>query len=206
MISDMTVLVPLAALIMSIVAFISFRSIRGVVVPIGAVSISALAIMAFVSAAYETLNQLTAAIPSIMIVVGFAYSIHIVAAYYDAIRESAVAPADDSSPALVALRKVATPVLFTGLTTAAGFGSLATSSLRSIQEYGIATAVGVIFTTIITLTFSPALLQVLPLPKSVRRNSDRDRKNDRFEQSLNNLTPAQYARTISTRNPEPAIF
>ena len=187
MISDMTVLVPIAALVMSIIAFISFRSIRGVVVPIAAVLISALASMAYVSVAYGTLNQLTAAIPSIMIVVGFAYSVHIVAAYYDAIRESGGATGDDSSPALVALRKVATPVLFTGFTTAAGFGSLATSSLRSIQEYGTATAIGVIFTMFITLTFSPALLHLLPHPKSVKRNSNQKNKIDRFDQSLARL-------------------
>ncbi|MBW2388253.1 MAG: MMPL family transporter, partial [Deltaproteobacteria bacterium] len=183
MLRDSTHVVPISALVMALIAFVAFRTLRGVAIPVLTVAISALATMAFVAMAYGSLNQLTVAVPSVMIVVGFAYSIHIVSAYYDAVRELRGPGATQMSPALMALHEVAAPTLFTGLTTAAGFGSLATSSLASIQQYGIATSVGVVITMIVTLTFSPALLELLPIPASVRQ----PRTHDRIDQSLAKL-------------------
>ncbi|MBW1881999.1 MAG: MMPL family transporter [Deltaproteobacteria bacterium] len=183
MLRDSTHVVPISALVMALIAFVAFRTLRGVAIPVLTVAISALATMAFVAMAYGSLNQLTVAVPSVMIVVGFAYSIHIVSAYYDAVRELRGPGATQMSPALMALHEVAAPTLFTGLTTAAGFGSLATSSLASIQQYGIATSVGVVITMIVTLTFSPALLALLPVPASVRQ----PRTADRIDQSLAKL-------------------
>jgi len=165
------------------VAFVAFRTIRGVAIPVLTVLISALANMAFIAMAYGSLNQLTTAVPSIMIVVGFAYSIHIVSAYYDAVRELRGSGVIQTSPARMALHEVAAPTLFTGFTTAAGFGSLATSSLTSIQQYGIATSVGVLITMVVTLTFTPALLELLPIPASVRE----PRTVDPIDKSLEKL-------------------
>lgn len=165
---DLTLVVPIAALVMAMVALVAFRTVRGVVIPVVTVLISALVTMAFVAVAYGSLNQITAAVPSIMIVVGFAYSIHIVSAYYDALRELGNPGSSGTNPALTALHKVAIPTLFTGFTTAAGFGSLATSSLPSIQQYGIATGIGVMITMIVTLTFPPRYSQSCRSPPRSR--------------------------------------
>lgn len=180
---DLTLVVPIAALVMAMVALVAFRTVRGVVIPVVTVLISALVTMAFVAVAYGSLNQITAAVPSIIIVVGFAYSIHIVSAYYDALRELGNPGSSGTNPALTALHKVTIPTLFTGFTTAAGFGSLATSSLPSIQQYGIATGIGVMITMIVTLTFSPAILAVLPISASLKK----PRAGDRFDQSMARL-------------------
>ena len=184
MLRDSTVVVPIAALVMAFVAFLAFRTVRGVVIPVLTVCISALITMAFIAIAYGSLNQITVAVPSVMIVVGFAYSIHVVSAYYDAVANPAShGGGDGANPALAALRNIATPVLFTGFTTAAGFGSLALSSITAIQQYGIATSIGVLATTIVSLTFAPALLQLLPVAASPTRTS----RDDRFDRSLARL-------------------
>ncbi|MFW6181784.1 MAG: efflux RND transporter permease subunit, partial [Spirochaetota bacterium] len=56
------------------------------------------------------------------------------------------------------LHRVGRPVLLAALTTAAGFGSLATSSIVPIRHFGIINAVGVLAAVLITLVFVPALL------------------------------------------------
>lgn len=184
MLRDSTTVVPIAALVMALVAFFAFRTIRGVVIPVLTVAISALITMAFIALAFGSLNQITVAVPSVMIVVGFAYSMHVVSAYYDAVANPQVfGTGDGASPALSALRNVATPVLFTGFTTAAGFASLASSSIIAIEQYGIATSIGVLATTLVSLTFSPALLELLPVP-ATRKKTNRD---DLFDRSLANL-------------------
>ena len=181
MLRDSTFVVPIAALVMAIVAFFAFRTLRGVAIPVLTVSIAALITMAFTAVAFGSLNQITVAVPSVMIVVGFAYSIHVVSAYYDAVANPALYGAGDTaSPAQAALRNVTTPVLFTGFTTAAGFGSLASSPITAIEQYGMATSIGVLATTLVSLTFAPALLQLLPVAASRKKTS----RDDRFDRSL----------------------
>jgi predicted RND superfamily exporter protein len=170
-VSDMTVIVPITWLLMAIVAYVSFRSIRSVIVTLLSIQVSVLLTIGFIAYQYETLNQVTSAVPSILFVIGLAYAIHILAAYYDALRGGLGGAEGSESPVLLALRKVTVPVLFTGFTTAAGFFSLATSPLDAIRQYGIAVGVGVLLTMGVSLTFAPALLQLLPTPRNVRRRA-----------------------------------
>lgn len=180
MLRDTQVVVPIAALVMALIAFLAFRTVRGVVVPLATVGFATLVTLAFIAMAYGDLNQITGAIPSVMIVVGFAYSMHVIAAYDDAARLLEDRGQARGRPAQVALSKVATPTIFTGLTTAAGFGSLAISPIVSIHQYGVATAVGIVASTLATLTLAPALLELFPVYAS-RRTAAR---NARFNRSL----------------------
>ncbi len=208
MLRDTQVVVPIAALVMALVAFLAFRTVRGVVVPLTTVAIATLCTLAFVANVYGDLNQITGAIPSVMIVVGFAYSMHVVAAYDDSVRklfEGGSSGADaDARPALTALSKVATPTIFTGLTTAAGFGSLATSSLTAISQYGVATALGVLLSTLATLIVAPALLDLFP----VRPARATARRNERFNFSLIRLAhfDMAYRRPILLGGAAVAVF
>jgi predicted RND superfamily exporter protein len=177
MLHDLGFIVPICALVMGLVAFLSFRSFRGVAVPMATVGLSILWTLAFMALFYGTLNQVTVAAPPILLVVGLAYSVHVLSAYYDALRGGGD---PDGAPA-AAVRAVAIPVFFTGITTAAGFLSLATSPLEAIRQFGIFCGVGVIATLIVTLSFAPALLRLLPTPERLRALPARDDFDRRLE-------------------------
>ena len=181
MLRDLGVTTPLSVLVMSLVAFLSFRTVRGVLIPLLTAGISILITMSFVAVVFEQLNQITIAAPPIMLVVGFAYSIHVLSAYYDAIRLGSESSEHPTTPAEVAISEVATPVLFTGITTAAGFFSLMTSPLEAIVQFGAFCGVGVMVTVVVTLTFAPALLQVLAVPKKVSERKGKDVLDALFE-------------------------
>jgi predicted RND superfamily exporter protein len=51
--------------------------------------------------------------------------------------------------------------MLAGLTTAVGFSSLYLSDLSAIREFGLFSVIGVVYATIVTLTFTPALLMLL---------------------------------------------
>jgi predicted RND superfamily exporter protein len=165
---DLLVLVPAAFVVMALVAFVSFRTVRGIVITLSTIVIALLWSLAIMAATEGSLNQVTVAAPPILLVVGFAYAIHIVAAYYDVLRGVESGRDHEEGPVFAALRHVTLPVLLTGLTTAAGFLSLMTSPLGAIKQFGIFSAIGVSLSTLISLTFAPALLQVLGPPKSLR--------------------------------------
>ncbi|SEK63260.1 efflux RND transporter permease subunit [Ectothiorhodospira marina] len=57
-----------------------------------------------------------------------------------------------------ALSMVARPMLFTGLTTAAGLISLATSPIRPIQTFGLVAAAGVVLVALLSVLVLPALI------------------------------------------------
>jgi predicted RND superfamily exporter protein len=182
-VSDMTVIVPIACLLMAIVTFIAFRSIRAVVVVVLSIQIAVLITIGFVAFRYEMLNQVTSAIPSILFVIGFTYAIHILAGYYDALRENGAQGREKADIVFATLEKVFMPVIFTGLTTAAGFFSLATSPLEAIKQYGVGAGVGVAITMVVSLTFTPALLALLTFPKVVKARAG----DERFYNSLMRL-------------------
>ena len=158
--SDLMFVVPLAALLLAGIAFLSFRTPRGVMLPMVSVGLSVLWTLGFAAVIDPYLNLVTITVPALILVVGFAYTVHVVSAYYEEL-EATGPDAPGDSAALRALSAIILPTLLTGLTTAAGFLSLATSPIRAIQLFGIYCGIGVACSMVATLTFSPAVLQVL---------------------------------------------
>ncbi|HSC76586.1 MAG TPA: efflux RND transporter permease subunit [Pseudomonadales bacterium] len=170
MLRDLMLVVPVAMLVMAIVCFISYRSVRGVLVPLVVVGISVIITMAFVAVVFKTLNQVSIACPSMIVVVGYPYAIHLLSIYYDSLRLGVVPKGEN--PTLHVLQDIIVPVFYTGVTTAIGFISLCTSSLSAIVQFGISTGFGVCVTLLISITLAPALLHLLPLPKKVPEVSE----------------------------------
>jgi predicted RND superfamily exporter protein len=183
MVADLSSLVPLSLVVMALIALASFRTIRGVVIPLLTVLISLVVTLAFTALFIGSLNIVTVAAPPILIVVGFAYAIHVVAAYYDVLWNQHGSELTRYQTIFLALRKVALAVIFTGVTTAVGFFSLTTSSLGAIRQFGVFCGVGVIVTMIVSLTFGPALMQILPDLHGIRAR----RSTDRFDRFLEEL-------------------
>ncbi len=171
MLDDLTFVVPLSFGVMALIAFISFRTIRGVVIPVLTVQLSIIWTMALVALTYGSLNMVTVAAPPILIVVGFAYAIHVVSAYYDVLREGRGKDPTKEEVVFAALKQVAVPVIFTGITTAAGFFSLTMSPIGAIKQFGIFCGTGVLISMILSLSLGFAILRVLPLSKKVRTSS-----------------------------------
>lgn len=179
MMKDMVTVVPLAMVIMALVSFISYRSIRGVLIPMIVVGISVILSVAFIAIQYKTLNQVSFACPSIVLVVGYSYVIHVLSTYYDALRLQVVPEGENPTPFVI--KDIIGPVFWTGITTAIGFFSLATSSLSAIQQFGISTGIGVCITMLVSVTLAPAILQALPLPKKIPESASNSRIDQYFE-------------------------
>jgi predicted RND superfamily exporter protein/CRP-like cAMP-binding protein len=156
-----TVRLPLLiGLALAAVLLLSFRTARGVWVPLATIALAVAWTLALVVATGHSLNAVTVLIPPLLTTLGLSYSVHVVSEYYDATRES-----QGEGPAqrvAAALAKVALPVGLTGLTTAVGFASLALSPLPAVREFGLLSVIGVGCTVAASLTFTPAVLALLP--------------------------------------------
>lgn len=171
---DLLRIVPLAVVVMAGIAAFSFRSLHGVVVPLATILIALLWSLGLIALTGRPLNIVTVVIPPLILVVGFAYAVHVVA---ESDREWAKVGfgGDRRDNARRTLREVALPVLLAGLTTAAGFLSLTTSPLGAIRQFGTFATVGVVCTLVASLTFAPALLLLLPRPRPRTAQAEDDR-------------------------------
>ncbi len=175
--------IPPTWVVMALVAFVAFRTLRGVLLPLVTLVVAITISMSGVAIVYGRLNVLTMAAPPILIAVGLAYVIHVVAAYYEVVRRAADEGIDAREATRLTLDQVFVPVLFTGLTTAIGFLSLVLSPIQAIQQFAIFCAAGVAITVGISLSFVPALLALLPIPSRVRRQ----RRHDRLDAMLEGI-------------------
>jgi len=102
--------------------------------------------------------MITTALPPVLIAVGVAYGVHVLAAYWGELR----AGHDRSRAVRRAVARVAWPLVLSALTTAAGFASIAASPIRTLQEFGAFSMVGVLFSMVLALTLVPICLDLLP--------------------------------------------
>jgi predicted RND superfamily exporter protein len=93
----------------------------------------------------------------VLVAVGSAYAIHVVSRYVDERRLSE----DRREATRRALTHVGLPVLFAGLTTVVGFGSLSSANVQIIAEMGLFAAFGIFGATVIALTLVPAVLAII---------------------------------------------
>ena len=148
---------------LGIVLAASFRTLRGVVVPLATIAIAVLWTLALVVLSGEALNAVTTLVPALLTTLGLAYAVHVTTGYYEAAREHPDVPSRELAGH--AMREVGLPVLLTGVTTAVGLGSLVLSPLGAVRDFGVLAVAGVGCTLVATLLFTPSLLALLPRPR-----------------------------------------
>lgn len=161
LITDLGHLFPVVILVIIVVLFLSFRTLRGVLFPLVNVILSVVWAMGLMGLLGQPISMATMVLPIILIAVGTAYTIHVINRYY----EDLLGTVDVRSAVESAVGHVAKPVFLAGATTMIGFASLAVSSLAALRMFGILSALGILFALVLSLTFTPALLALLPRPR-----------------------------------------
>ncbi len=179
---DLLRVIPAAFLLMALIAFLAFRTARGVAVPVLTVGIGVLWALAFTAWWNPRLDIVTVSAPAVLLAVGFAYGVHVVSAYYEAAAQAPGRPAREI--AARGLEQVLLATLLTGATTVAGFLSLATNPIPAIRNFGVFTGVGTACSMLAASALAPALLALLPVPA---RLAARPAGASRFDRALARL-------------------
>jgi predicted RND superfamily exporter protein/CRP-like cAMP-binding protein len=163
LVRDLLTLVPIGFGLMAAIAWLGLRSARGVLLTVSTIGLGVVWTLGIAAELDPRLNLVTVAVPSLILVIGFAYALHVVAAYQDQLVVPDAAAAA-GSPSTRALAEIALPTLLTAATTAAGFASLAVNPIEALRQFGIFAAAGTVCTMVASLTWVPALLELLPVP------------------------------------------
>jgi hypothetical protein len=151
---EVLIFVPLTLLLVAVVVTLAFSSTRPVMIPLAVGSTGSLMVVGVMSVTGVSLSLSTMILPSILLALGCAYSMHILTA---AVGHTGPRALRD------ALEEVAKPVALSGLTTAIGFGAMATVSIIAIEQLALLGALGVITLTASALSLAPAMVTLRPI-------------------------------------------
>jgi predicted RND superfamily exporter protein len=159
--ADARRMVPLAFLLILVVLSRTYRTARGVTLPLLVVVGAVVVALGAMAAAGVPYYLITTAMPVILVAIGVADGIHILGQYY---AEMARDPgASQRTLVSRAVREMARPVTITSLTDCAGFLALALSSgMPPLRAFGVFASLGVLGAWLLSLFVLPAALVLLP--------------------------------------------
>ena len=152
--SDLLRVTPIAMLTTLLVAAFAFRSLHGIVVPIAANGMTTAITLAAMALVGPPLNFVTASVPPVVYVIGFAYAVHVVAAF-DRLRGEA---GSNRAAIKAVLDDVFLPLTLTAATTVIAFAALAASPITSIRVFGAFVALGTLLAWLGAMSIVPAAL------------------------------------------------
>lgn len=185
--------IPMIFLIMAVVLYAAFRSVRSTLVCLVAVGMALLWTLATVAAFGLQFNLVTAIVPPLVLTLGLTYAIHVLSDYLSQAPSGAerlaqtaaglaqaggfrslgrklggLFPGNGPERMQETLRQVAVPVAMSFATTVIAFLALAFNPLPAIQQFGLLSIAGVAYAALVSLLFIPAALS---LTGSTRRSA-----------------------------------
>jgi len=177
---------PIALALVLVVLWLSFWSVRGVVLPIVSVLLALVWTLGVMVLAGKAITLGTFVLPPLLIVIGNSYAIHVMARYYEQVDAGARPP----DLVVRAFQRVCLPLLISALTVAIGFGSLMVNRITAIWDLGLFAVVGVLCLTVTSLGFIPAALQLLSAEGRTGRTG---KVSPRLSRALTALAQWAYA-------------
>ncbi|MEL7466707.1 MAG: MMPL family transporter [Pseudomonadota bacterium] len=180
--SDSQTLIPFVYLIILVVIFAVIRSLTAVLATLSLILLSTLVGMGVGGWTGVLLTPISLSAPIIILTIAVADAIHVIAGVRAKMEEGA--SKRDAIVASVSLNF--SPILITSLTTIVGFLALNFSDSPPFHHLGNISAAGIFAAWILSVTFLPALLSMLPL---------------KFEYDVTAPTPtsARIARALTER-------
>jgi len=159
--ADTTLLFPLAILVMVALLFVSFVTIRGILLPIIVVLLSVVVAMGAMVLLGFPMTMMSFIAPILLLAIGIADAIHVLNRYNEEIAKGT----PKREAILTTMEEMKGPVVMTSLTTAVGFLSLLTAFMVPQRHFGIVTAIGVLAAMVFSLVLIPAVMSLLKKPR-----------------------------------------
>jgi predicted RND superfamily exporter protein len=150
--------------------FYFFRRPMDVAAPLIVVGLSILVAIAFVGIVGWKLDLMYSMLPTLLIAVGVANSVHIISEF----RTHHMALDDRRAALRRTMYLVGTPCLLTSLTTAAGFGAMSIAPIKAISHFAAYSSVGVLAAFAFSVTLLVTLLS-FGRATAVRKTTDETR-------------------------------
>ena len=188
---DMTRLIPIAFLVISLLLFLSFHNLRGVFLPLLTAGLAIVWGMGIFALLGIKLSMVSNNVPIIILAVGTADAIHILN------RVNHCREKNQATAVRLSMNVILVPLILTTLTTMVGFLSFIFGAyLNLIRDFGILASLGTFFAGLLAITFVPAILATLPHQELKKKSSKVSRINTLFLEPLSKKVIAQPRRIV----------
>ena len=158
---------PLAIVLVFAALTFAFKTARGMLLPLVTVVLAQLWTFALMGALGRPLTSATLALPLVLAVLSLVYPVHVIAAYYDEIRETPERRPADSM--VRALRRVGLPMLLAALTTAVSLLAAVVTPVSALREFAVLGLAGILVAFAASVTVTPAMLLAFGRPTGFGR-------------------------------------
>tara|TARA_B100001964_G_scaffold99171_1_gene110748 strand:+ start:1160 stop:3619 length:2460 start_codon:yes stop_codon:yes gene_type:complete len=177
---DMGLFMGLAFGIIIITLFLLFRRVSGVLLTLMVVILSLLSTFGLMALLGVPITIPTQILPSFLLAVGIADSVHILSLFYRRLEQG-----DNKEAAITfALGHSGRAIVLTSLTTSGALMSFITSDLAPVAHLGVFAPIGVMLALLFTLVLLPALLAVIPLRLKINTGKHKGLKTGALEKIL----------------------
>jgi len=158
MFKQMAISAPLAMLIIFLLMLFFFRKIILIISPLIVAMVSVISTMGVLVITGHTIHIMSSMIPIFIMPIAVLDAVHILSDFFDRYQKTR----DRRQTIHDVMHDLFTPMLYTSLTTAAGFASLALTPIPPVQVFGLFIALGVMLAWVWTVIFIPAFIMFIP--------------------------------------------
>jgi len=192
MFKQMAISAPMAMLVIFILLLFFFRKLVLIISPMIVAMVSVIFTMGLLIVSGQTIHIMSSMIPIFIMPIAVLDSVHILSEFFDRYQKKK----DRRATIIDVMKTLFKPMLFTSLTSTAGFASLALTPIPPVQVFGIFVAVGVMAAWFWTIVFVPAYVMFIP-EKSLKNfglTHDEDAQNVWSVKFLHKLSAITYNR------------
>ena len=154
---QMAVSAPLAMVVIFILMLLFFRKIVLVISPMIVAMVSVISTMGLLIGFGYPVHIMSSMIPIFLMPIAVVDSVHILSEFFDLYTKEK----GRKNTILEVMSNLFMPMLYTSLTSAAGFASLALTPIPPVQVFGIFVAIGIMIAWVCTITFVPAYIMMI---------------------------------------------
>jgi hypothetical protein len=154
---QMAISAPTAMVVIFILMLVFFRKLVVVISPMIVAMVSVIVTMSALVIAGFPVHIMSSMIPIFIMPIAVLDSIHIISEFFELYQETK----DRRETMMRAMNDLFVPMLYTSLTSAAGFASLALTPIPPVQVFGVFVALGIMVAWLLTITFIPAYVMFI---------------------------------------------
>jgi predicted RND superfamily exporter protein len=154
---QMAVSAPLAMLVIFLLMLAFFRKLVLIISPMIVAMVAVISTMGVLIGMGFRVHIMSSMIPIFLMPISVVDSIHILSEFFDLYTKEK----GRRQTILEVMSDLFTPMLYTSLTSAAGFASLALTPIPPVQVFGLFVALGIMIAWVVTVTFVPAYVMFL---------------------------------------------
>ena len=154
---QMAISAPIAMLLIFLLMLFFFRQMKLIFAPMIIAMVSVLCTMGLLIGSGNTLHIMSSMIPIFLMPIAVVDSIHIISEFFDQYQKTR----DREKTIKEVIGKLFAPMLYTSLTSAAGFLSLTLTPIPPVRVFGLFVAFGILLAWFLTMLFVPAYIMLL---------------------------------------------